>query len=76
MELLDELAQRLCEEKQYRIVIVDSIIALFRSDFTGRGELAERQQKLNQMLAKLMRIAEEFNIAVFITNQVSHLKKL
>lgn len=49
---------------------VDSIIALFRTDYSGRGELAERQQKLNQMLAKLMRIAEEFNVAVFITNQV------
>jgi meiotic recombination protein DMC1 len=49
---------------------VDSIIALFRTDYSGRGELAERQQRLNQMLAKLMRIAEEFNVAVFITNQV------
>ncbi len=50
---------------------MDSIIALFRTDYSGRGELAERQQKLNQMLAKLMRIAEEFNVAVFITNQAS-----
>jgi meiotic recombination protein DMC1 len=70
MELLTELAQRLCEEKQYRLVVVDSIIALFRTDYCGRGELADRQQKLNLMLAKLMRIAEEFNVAIFITNQV------
>jgi RecA/RadA recombinase len=32
--------------------------------------LLERQQKLNQMLAKLMRIAEEYNVSVFITNQM------
>lgn len=71
MELLTELAQRLCEEKQYRLVVVDSIIALFRTDYCGRGELADRQQKLNLMLAKLMRIAQEFNVAIFITNQVT-----
>lgn len=27
----------------FQMQIVDSIIALFRVDFTGRGELAERQ---------------------------------
>lgn len=39
-------------------------------DFTGRGELAERQQKLAQMLSRLIKIAEEFNVAVYMTNQV------
>jgi meiotic recombination protein DMC1 len=51
-------------------VIVDSIMALFRVDFSGRGELAERQQKLGQMMSRLQKIAEEFNVAVFITNHV------
>lgn len=50
--------------------IVDSVTALFRVDYSGRGELAERQQKLGRMMSKLQKIAEEFNIAVFITNQV------
>ncbi|KAK4357158.1 hypothetical protein RND71_022768 [Anisodus tanguticus] len=50
--------------------IVDSVIALFRVDFTGRGELADRQQKLAQMLSRLIKIAEEFNVAVYMTNQV------
>ncbi|KAJ6312917.1 hypothetical protein OIU77_014439 [Salix suchowensis] len=50
--------------------IVDSVIALFRVDFTGRGELAERQQKLAQMMSRLIKIAEEFNVAVYMTNQV------
>jgi len=39
-------------------------------DFSGRGELAARQQSLAQTLSKLIKIAEEFNVAVFITNQV------
>jgi meiotic recombination protein DMC1 len=42
---------------------------LFRVDYSGRGELAERQQKLGKMLNRLTKVAEEFNVAVVITNQ-------
>lgn len=70
-ELLNALSVKFSEDPgQYKLLIVDSIISLFRTDFSGRGELGERQQKLNLFLAKLMRIAEEFNIAVLITNQM------
>jgi meiotic recombination protein DMC1 len=57
MDLLNELSVRICEDRSYRLVVVDSIMALFRTDFSGRGELSERQQKLGQMLAKLCRIS-------------------
>ncbi|KAL6905643.1 hypothetical protein ACP4OV_003244 [Aristida adscensionis] len=67
--LLLALAAKMAEEP-FRLLIVDSVIALFRVDFSGRGELAERQQKLAQMLSRLTKIAEEFNVAVYITNQV------
>lgn len=40
------------------VQIIDSIMALFRVDFSGRGELAERQQKLAQMLSRLQKISE------------------
>ncbi|KAH0926650.1 hypothetical protein HID58_018906, partial [Brassica napus] len=50
--------------------IVDSIIALFRVDFTRRWELADRQQKLAQTLSRIIKIAEEFNVSVYMTNQV------
>ena len=33
-------------------------MALFRVDFCGRGELADRQQKLAQMLSRLQKISE------------------
>jgi len=46
-------------------------MALFRVDYSGRGELSERQQKLNQMLKRLSGLSEEFNVAVFVTNQVT-----
>ncbi|XP_078172482.1 DNA repair (Rad51) family protein [Carex rostrata] len=67
--LLLGLAAKMAEEP-FRLLILDSIIALFRVDFTGRGELAERQQKLAQMLSRITKIAEEFNVAVYMTNQV------
>ncbi|KAL0578472.1 hypothetical protein V5O48_003521 [Marasmius crinis-equi] len=70
MELINECSQRFAEDKDFRLLIVDSIMALFRVDFSGRGELGERQQKLAQMLSKLTKLSEEYNIAILLTNQV------
>jgi DNA repair protein RadA len=53
-----------------KLVIIDGIISLHRAEFAGRGTLADRQQRLNGMLHKVIRLAEIFNIAVVITNQV------
>ena len=70
--LIDNLGRTFAEDKGvYRLLIVDSIMALFRVDYSGRGELSERQQKLNQMLKRLSGLSEEFNVAVFVTNQVN-----
>lgn len=70
MELINECSQRFAEDKDFRLIIVDSIMALFRVDFSGRGELSERQQKLAQFLSKLSKLSEEYNVAILITNQV------
>ena len=43
-------------------------MACFRVDYCGRGELADRQQKLNQFLSKLTHMAEEFNVCVLMVN--------
>lgn len=67
--LLAEAASVFCESR-YAVLIVDSATGLFRTDYSGRGELAERQQALNLYLRKLQRIADEHGVAVVITNQV------
>lgn len=54
----------------YKLLIVDSATALYRTDFSGRGELAPRQIHLGSFLRSLRRIADEFDVAVIITNQV------
>ena len=56
-ELLNLLSQSFASN-EYRLLIIDSIMALFRVDYSGRGELNERQQKLNQFLSKLSHMAE------------------
>lgn len=69
MELL-KTAAAIMSQDRYALMVVDSATALFRTDYTGRGELSERQMQMAQFLRQLTRMAEEFGIAVFITNQV------
>ncbi len=57
LELLNTLAANFASN-EYRLLIIDSIMACFRVDYCGRGELADRQQKLNQFLSKLTHMAE------------------
>ena len=68
--VLVEKAKDIIKEKNVKLVIVDSLTALFRSDYTGRGELAGRQQKLNRHIHAIQRLADVNNIAVYVTNQV------
>ncbi|GAB1602420.1 meiotic recombination protein DMC1/LIM15 homolog [Argonauta hians] len=71
-ELLDFVAAKFYEEPGiFKLMIIDSIMALFRVDFCGRGELADRQQKLGQLMSRLQKIAEEYNVGMFITNQMT-----
>lgn len=51
------------------ILIVDSVMAHFRSEYSGRGELGERQDRIGAMLKNLRGIASGYNMAVFYTNQ-------
>ncbi len=69
MELL-KTAAAIMSQDRYSLMVVDSATALFRTDYMGRGELSERQMQMAQFLRQLTRLAEEFGIAVVITNQV------
>lgn len=54
-----------------KLVIVDSIMALFRTDYQGRGELQARQMALGQFLKRLHQLSMEFNFAAIMTNQMT-----
>jgi len=68
--LLAERAHEWIEKHHIKLVIVDSLTSLFRSEYMGRGALSERQQKLNKHLHLLQQLAEKYNLAVYVTNQV------
>ncbi len=53
-----------------KLIIIDSIIALYRAQFRGREWLARRQQRINYLLDWLKRYARIYRLAVIITNQV------
>jgi len=69
MVLADSLGE-LIKEKNVKLVIIDSVTSNFRADYSGRGELATRQQRLNRHLHTLQKLTDVFNVAVYITNQV------
>jgi DNA repair protein RadA len=68
--LLVDKAFKLVEEEGVKLVVVDSLISHFRGEYVGRESLAERQQKLNRHIHKLLRLAEIYNLAVVVTNQI------
>ncbi|VVB53499.1 DNA repair and recombination protein RadA [uncultured archaeon] len=69
--LLAEKAVEIMGEKNVKLFVVDSLTAHFRAEYMGRGELAPRQQKLNRHMHTLQRkIADVYNAAVIVTNQV------
>ncbi|WP_458720111.1 DNA repair and recombination protein RadA [Candidatus Nitrosocosmicus sp. R] len=70
LELIIKDLGKYINDFKARLVIIDSIISLHRAEFAGRGTLADRQQRLNSMLHKIIRLAEIYNISVVITNQV------
>ncbi|MHA2358193.1 MAG: DNA repair and recombination protein RadA [Candidatus Heimdallarchaeaceae archaeon] len=61
---------KLIKEKKVKLMIIDSLTSHFRAEFSGRGSLLERQQKLNKYLHQLLRLGEVYEIAIVATNQV------
>jgi DNA repair protein RadA len=70
LELIVKNLGKYVDDYKSKLVIIDSIISLHRAEFSGRGTLADRQQRLNSIMHKLLRITEVYNIAVVVTNQV------
>ena len=69
-QLILEEASRMITENNIKLIVSDSAVGLFRSEYLGRGTLATRQQKLNRFVHLLVRLAETYNVASIMTNQV------
>ena len=70
--LLAERIEEMITKKglNVKLVIMDSLTAHFRAEFIGRGTLSERQQKLNRHMHTLLKLADSYNLCVYVTNQV------
>jgi DNA repair protein RadA len=69
MHIVDQAA-KVVEEEGIRLIVVDSLISHFRGEYVGRERLAERQQRLNQHIHRLLRLAELYNGSAVFTNQI------
>lgn len=70
LEVMIKALGKWIEQFNAKLVIVDSISNLHRAEFPGRGNLADRQNRLGVIMHKLIKIAEVYKVAVVITNQV------
>ncbi len=69
--ILVKEAANLIKEKNIKLIVVDSLIGHFRSEYIGRGTLATRQQTINSHLHDLLRLCDIYaDLAVVVTNQV------
>lgn len=70
LELILSESSKIIDSQNIKLIILDSAIALYRSEFLGLSSLALRQQRLNKLIHTLMRIAQTHQIVVLVTNQV------
>lgn len=64
-----ESLNRIENDPAIKLVVVDSIVTLYRSEFWGRKNLLERQNRLMESLKLLANASSDYDIAVLITNQ-------
>ncbi|MEM2282579.1 MAG: DNA repair and recombination protein RadA [Candidatus Hadarchaeales archaeon] len=68
--LAAEKAEEEIDRRGVRLLVVDSLISLFRTEYLGRELLAPRQQKIARHVAYLNKLADVKDLAVVVTNQV------
>lgn len=70
MLLAEKIEELIKNGLNVKLIVVDSLTAHFRAEFVGRGTLADRQQKLNKHMHILAKLADMYNLTVYVTNQV------
>ena len=70
MLLAEKVEELIKSGLNVKLVVVDSLTAHFRAEFVGRGTLADRQQKLNKHMHVLAKLADMYNLTIYVTNQV------
>ena len=58
-ELIIQEIGNIIESNNIKLLILDSAISHYRAEYLGRGNLSERQQKINKLMHMLIRISEQ-----------------
>jgi DNA repair protein RadA len=69
IQIINE-ADSLLKKENVKLIIIDSIASHFRSEYHGKDQLVERQQKIMAHAEKLQRFADSYDLAIITTNQV------
>lgn len=69
-DLIMSKADEIMQEKNVRLLIIDSLIAHFRSEYLRRENLSERQQELNHHLSRISGLASDYSAVAIFTNQM------
>jgi DNA repair protein RadA len=67
--IIENILSRLNNDSSIRLLIVDSVISNYRAEFSK----VQKQKKLYKFMCTLANIAQRYNIAVVVTNQVNFL---
>lgn len=70
-DFIIERVQTLMDKDSSIKQIVDSVISNYRAEFSKVHKLSERQKKLYRIMCGLSGLAQRYNIAVVVTNQVN-----
>ena len=68
--LINNKALDVVTNKNVKIIVIDGLVGLFRMLYHGRGELADRQDILEQIIIKFRNLAIYNNVCIILTNQV------
>lgn len=69
IQIINE-ADSLLKTEDVRLIIIDSMASHFRSEYHGKDQIIERQQKIMAHAEKLQKYADAYDLAVITTNQV------
>ena len=70
MDDIDSLLKDKTNER-FKLLVVDSPVTHYRSEYIGRENLPKRQQKLFWFMRRLVKLAYTYNIAVVVTNHIN-----
>jgi DNA repair protein RadA len=67
---IDGACSAIKSDSKIKLLIIDSIINLYKADYSERSKLPQRQQQLNKYMHLLSNIARSNDVAVIVTNHI------